>query len=122
MEAKAMKAAAIRAQRWSKHQVVNFGGVDFASDDTAAVRLTAAITARQTAQALGLEGVDDEKGWEALDGSYVPMTLNGLRQLLLTGVAKTQACFDRQTALLAACAAAADAEALEDLDIEVGWP
>jgi hypothetical protein len=114
--------AAVRARRWAGHQTVTFNGVVFASDDTATLRLTAAITVRQTAQALGLEATDATAGWEALDGTYVQMTLNDLRQLLLTGGAKIQACFDRQTALIGEGAGAETAAAFAAIDINTGWP
>ena len=81
-EMKAAACAQVRDRRWRSHIVVTVGGVEFASDDTAATRLTAAITARHTAQALGLEAADATVGWEAKDGTMVPMTLNDLRGLL----------------------------------------
>jgi hypothetical protein len=120
-----LKAAAcvqVRDRRWRSHIVVRFGGVEFASDDTAATRLTAAITARQTAQTLGLEAADATAGWEAKDGTMVPMTLSDLRGLLLAGVAKTQAAFDRQAQLTAEIKAAATPEALASIDLDTGWP
>jgi hypothetical protein len=120
-----LKAAAcvqVRDRRWRSHIVVRFGGVEFVSDDTAATRLTAAITARETAQALGLEAVDATAGWEAKDGTMVPMTLSDLRGLLLAGVARTQAAFDRQAQLTAEIKAAETSEALAAIDLDSGWP
>ena len=51
-EMKAAACAQVRDRRWRSHIEVTVGGVTFAADDTAATRLTAAITARQAAQAL----------------------------------------------------------------------
>lgn len=51
----------------------------------------AAVTLRQTAQALGLEAAAATAGWEAPDGTFVPMTLNQQRELLMTGGAKYRA-------------------------------
>lgn len=121
-EMKAAACAQVRDRRWRSHVVVTVGGVDFVSDDTAATRLTAAITARQAAQALGLEAVDATAGWEAKDGTMVPMTLNDLRGLLLAGVARTQAAFDRQAQLTAEIKAAETSEALAAIDLDSGWP
>ena len=121
-EMKAAACAQVRDRRWRSHIVVTVGGVEFASDDTAATRLTAAITARHTAQALGLEAVDATADWEAKDGTMVPMTLNDLRGLLLAGVAKTQAAFDRQAQLFAQIKAAETSEALAEIDLDSGWP
>jgi hypothetical protein len=50
------------------------------------------------------------------------MTLNDLRGLLLAGVAKTQAAFDRQAALCAQINATETPEDLAAIDIEAGWP
>lgn len=121
-EMKAAACAQVRDRRWRSHIVVTVGGVEFVSDDTAATRLTAAITARQTAQALGLEAEGATAGWEAKNGTMVPMTLNDLRGLLLAGVAKTQAAFGRQAALCAQINAAETPEDLAAIDIEAGWP
>jgi hypothetical protein len=121
-ELKASACAQMRARRWASHITVTYEGIEFVSDDTAATRLTAAITARHTAQALGLEAADATVGWEAKDGTMVPMTLNDLRGLLLAGVAKTQAAFDRQAQLTAEIKAAGTVEALAAIDLTSGWP
>ncbi|RYG75905.1 MAG: DUF4376 domain-containing protein [Alphaproteobacteria bacterium] len=105
-----------------QHNKVTFAGKIFASDDTAATRLLAAITARSIAQTAGLEATNATAKWEAMDGTMVPMTLNEQRQLLLAGVARTQACFDQQAALLANGAAAANQAALDSINITLGWP
>ncbi|PZO05468.1 MAG: hypothetical protein DCF29_08180 [Alphaproteobacteria bacterium] len=121
-ELKAAVCVQVRERRWRSHIEVTFVGVTFVSDDTAATRLTAAITARQTAQALGLEAVDATAAWEAKDGTMVPMTLNDLRGLLLAGVARTQAAFDRQAQLTAQIKAAGTVQALAAIDLDAGWP
>jgi hypothetical protein len=121
-ELKAAACAQMRALRRACHISVTYNAVEFVSDDTAATRLTAAITARQTAQALGLEATDAVRGWEAKDGTMIPMTLNDLRGLLLAGVAKTQAAFDRQAQLTALINASATPEALAAIDLTSGWP
>ncbi|WP_295205854.1 DUF4376 domain-containing protein [uncultured Brevundimonas sp.] len=121
-EVKAAARASVRAKRWASHIVVTFNGVAFASDDTAATRLVAAISARQIAQAMGLEAATATAGWEAKDGSTVDMTLNDQRGLLLAGVAKTQRAFDRQAVLMAEIDAAETAEAVNAIDQDTGWP
>lgn len=121
-EVKAAAHASVRAKRWQSHIVVNFNDVAFASDDTAATRLVAAISARQIAQAMGLEAATATAGWEAKDGVMVPMTLTDQRGLLLAGVAKTQAAFNRQAELMAAIDAAETVEAINAIDQDTGWP
>lgn len=121
-ELKASACAQMRARRWASHIAVTYEGIEFVSDDTATTRLAAAITARQTAQALGLEAAAATAGWEAKEGTMVPMTLNDLRGLLLAGVARTQAAFDRQAQLTAEIKAAGTAEALAAIDLDAGWP
>lgn len=121
-ERKTAKIAAIRAKRWSCHQSVIFAGKAFAADDTATLRLTAAIEVRETAQTLGMELPTATAGWEASDGTFVQMTLTEQRQLLLTGGAKIQACFDRQAVLIGQVNGAASVTALNAIDIESGWP
>lgn len=121
-ELKAQACAQMRALRWASHITVTYEGVEFVSDDTAATRLTAAITARQTAQALGLEATDAVRGWEAKNGTMIPMTLNDLRGLLMTGVAKVQSAFDRQEVLTGLINASATPEALAAIDLTSGWP
>lgn len=121
-EAKAAARASVRAKRWQSHIVVTFNGVAFASDDTAATRLVAAISARQIAQAVGLEATTATAGWEAKDGAMVPMTLNDQRGLLLAGVAKTQAAFNRQAELMGEIDAAETVEAVNAIDQDTGWP
>lgn len=121
-EVKAAARASVRAKRWESHIVVTFNGVAFASDDTAATRLVAAISARQIAQAMGLEAATATAGWEAKDGAMVPMTLNDQRGLLLAGVAKTQAAFNRQAELMAEIEAAETVEAVNAVDQDTGWP
>ena len=66
--------------------------------------------------------MDATAGWEAKDGTMVPMTLNDLRGLLLAGVARTQAAFDRQAQLTAEIKAAGTVEALAAIDLDAGWP
>lgn len=121
-EAKAVAREQLRAVRWASHIVVTFNGVAFASDDTAATRLVAAISARQIAQGMGLEQAGATAGWEAKDGSTVAMTLNDQRGLLLAGVAKTQRAFDRQAVLMAAIDAAETVAAVTLIDLTDGWP
>jgi len=121
-EAKAAARASVRGKRWQSHIVVTFNGVAFASDDTAATRLVAAISARQIAQAMGLEAATATAGWEAKDGAMVPMTLNDQRGLLLAGVAKTQAAFNRQAELMAEIDSAETVEAVNAIDQDTGWP
>lgn len=121
-EVKTAARASVRAKRWESHIVVTVNGVSFASDDTAATRLVAAISARQIAQALGLEAANATAGWEAKDGAMVPMTLNDQRGLLLAGVAKTQAAFNRQAELMAEIDAAETVEAVNAIDQDTGWP
>lgn len=121
-EVKASARASVRAKRWQSHIVVTFNGVAFASDDTAATRLVAAINARQIAQAMGLEAAAATAGWEAKDGAMVPMTLDDQRGLLLAGVAKTQAAFNRQAELMAEIDAAETVEAVHVIDQDTGWP
>ncbi|MEE2848553.1 MAG: DUF4376 domain-containing protein [Pseudomonadota bacterium] len=121
-EVKAAARASVRAKRWESHIVVTFTGAAFASDDTAATRLVAAISARQIAQAMGLEAAAATAGWEAKDGVMVPMTLNDQRGLLLAGVAKTQAAFNRQAELMAEIDAAGTVEAVNAIDQDTGWP
>lgn len=121
-EVKSDARASVRAKRWESHIVVTFNGVAFASDDTAATRLVAAINARQIAQAMGLEASGATAGWEAKDGAMVPMTLNDQRGLLLAGVAKTQAAFNRQAQLIAEIDAAPSLQSLDAIDITTGWP
>ena len=120
--AKADARARVRAARWESQIVVTFNGVTFASDDTAATRLVAAISARQIAQAMGLEASSATAGWEAKDGAMVPMTLNDQRGLLLAGVAKTQVAFNRQAELIADIDAATSPQSLDAIDIMTGWP
>lgn len=119
---KAAACARARALRWENHITVHFNGVEFVSDDTAATRLVAAISARQIAQAMGLEPETATAAWEAKNGAMIPMTLNDQRGLLLAGVAKTQAAFDRQAELIAEINAAETVEALEAIDLSTGWP
>jgi hypothetical protein len=119
---KAAACAQVRALRWEKHTVVTVNGVEFVSDDTAATRLVAAISARQIAQAMGLEPETATAAWEAKSGAMIPMTLNDQRGLLLAGVAKTQAAFNRQAELIAEINAAETVGALEAIDFSAGWP
>ena len=121
-EVKAAARASVRAKRWESHIIVTVNGIAFASDDTAATRLIAAISARQIAQAMGLEAATATAGWEAKDGAMVPMTLNDQRGLLLAGVAKTQAAFNRQAELMAEIDAAETIEAVNAIDQDTGWP
>ncbi|WP_295165614.1 DUF4376 domain-containing protein [uncultured Brevundimonas sp.] len=74
------------------------------------------------AQAMGLEAATATAGWEAKDGVMVPMTLTDQRGLLLAGVAKTQAAFNRQAELMAAIDAAETVEAINAIDQDTGWP
>lgn len=121
-EVKAAARASVRAKRWQSHIVVTFNGVAFASDDTAATRLVAAISAREIAQGMGLEQAGATAGWEAKDGSTVDMTLNDQRGLLLAGVAKTQTAFNRQAELMGEIDAAETVEAVNAIDQDTGWP
>lgn len=121
-EVKTAARASVRAKRWESHIVVIFNDVAFASDDTAATRLVAAISARQIAQAMGLEAATATAGWEAKDGTMVPMTLTDQRGLLLAGVAKTQAAFNRQAELMSEIDAAEAVEAVNAIDQDAGWP
>lgn len=120
--AKADAMARLRAIRWSKHTRVTYNGKVFVSDDTAATRLVAAIEARQIAQEQGLEAPDATAGWEAADGTMVAMTLDDLRGLLMIGVSRTQACFNRQGVLAPQIAAAPTVEAVLAIDLTTGWP
>ncbi len=52
----------------------------------------------------------------------VPMTLNDQRGLLLAGVAKTQAAFNRQAELMAEIDAAETIDAVNAIDQDTGWP
>lgn len=101
---------------------MTFIEVAFASDDTAATRLVAAISARQIAQAMGLEAETATAGWEAKDGAMVPMTLNDQRGLLLAGVAETQTAFNRQAELMGEIDATETVEAVNAIDQDTGWP
>lgn len=121
-EVKAAARASVRSKRWQSHIFVSFNDVAFASDDTAATRLVAAISARQIAQAMGLEAATATAGWEAKDGAMVPMTLTDQRGLLLAGVAKTQAAFNRQAELMAEIDASDTIEAVNAIDQDTGWP
>jgi hypothetical protein len=51
-----------------------------------------------------------------------PSAWSDLRGLLLAGVAKTQAAFDRQAQLFAQIKAAETSEALAEIDLDSGWP
>jgi hypothetical protein len=116
------RLAQLAYERWTRSLSVTFGGVAYACDDTAALRLTAAIKARELAQAAGLEATTATAGWKALDGSFGALTLTQQQQLLMAGVAKVQSCFNNEATIAGQLRAATDAPTLDAVDLTQGWP
>lgn len=119
------KLQAIAIARSAAQQSMLVQGVVYDTSDTAATRISTAIGARTDAQALGLEAPDAVATWKVGPGAYLDLSLTGMKQLRLQGVAHVQACFDvervKATEAIAAHANG-DREALLADDAADGFP
>jgi len=101
--------------RWRKTQTFLFNGL-LTPADPAISALTGAFIGLQ------MEGGEGTVNWKMDATTFVLLDLTGLTVLGLAIRAHIQGCFDREAALVAQLIAAENAEALDAVDIETGWP
>lgn len=114
-EQKADRLAALADLRWRKTQTFVHGGVVMPAD-SAIPALTGAFIGLQ------MEGGEGTVNWKMGATTFATLDLAALTVLGLAIRAHIQACFDREAALVALLVAAPNAEALDAVDIETGWP
>lgn len=74
------------------------------------------------ARTLAKENPDYTVNWKAGPGVFVPLNATAIIAIADGVAAHVQACFDREMALSAEIAAAADLTALLAIDLNTGWP
>lgn len=112
---KARKLAALAERRWrAETSGISVGALRVATDAAAQAKLTAAVVASVLDNSYSVR-------WKLADGAFALLDHAALIAAAQSVRAHVQACFDREAALAEAIAAA-DAQGLQAIDIESGWP
>jgi hypothetical protein len=116
-ELKAAKMQAVRDRRWGAENAgVTANGTPIRTDERTQAKVSGALELfRQNEELTSLD-------WEAQPGAFVTLDQPTLAAIGVAIGMHVQACFTRSKELCEAITAAADAEALAAIDINVGWP
>lgn len=112
----AEKLAALAARRWQAETGgIVVGGLAVKTDAETSAKLTAAYVQAEKNAAFTVR-------WKVETGVFVTLDAATIIALGDAVTVHVQACFNREDELTTAILAAADAAALEAIDIESGWP
>jgi hypothetical protein len=114
---RAAKLAALADRRWrAENGGVVIGGAPVRTDATSQAKITGAVSLFDNDPEMA--AID----WEAVPGVWVTFDAATMKAIGVAVGRHVQACFSRAKALSGEIVAAADATALDAVDIETGWP
>lgn len=114
-EARERAKATLAAQRWAAEQRgITVGGIPVSTDMSSQIKVLGAAVAAQMDPGYTVE-------WKTPVG-FISLNATDVIGIAQAIRAHIQACFDNEAALTAAIDAADDHDALEAIDLGIGWP
>jgi predicted pyridoxine 5'-phosphate oxidase superfamily flavin-nucleotide-binding protein len=110
------KLASLAAVRWLRETGgMIFNGHVVATDTTSQTKIIGAVVGAQLDPTASIK-------WKMADGEFVTLDATAIVALGVAMRGHVQACFDNEARLRALIEAAADADAIDAIDIMSGWP
>lgn len=115
-ELRAQKIAELAALRWKRETSgTTFSGIALATDAVSQTKYIGAVVGAQIDPSAVVK-------WKMAGGSFVELDATAMTAVAMAVRAHVQACFDNEATLYPLIEAAETKEALDAVDIHVGWP